>query len=83
MCATVNGLLYVICLQNCDEKNPTTSWCGDCEEHLCDECVKAHKRVKITRDHAITPIVTKPKSSSSKRSSKDESKSITCTTHKV
>ena len=32
----------------CDDKNPAHSWCAECEEHLCDDCVKAHQRVKVS-----------------------------------
>ena len=34
-------------------RNPVTSRCRDCNEDLCDACVGAHQRVKITRDHSI------------------------------
>ena len=30
-----------------------TSRCRNCEEDLCDSCVVAHQRVKLTRDHTI------------------------------
>ena len=30
-----------------------TSRCRDCKEDLCDSCVVAHQRVKLTRDHTI------------------------------
>ncbi|ESO95464.1 hypothetical protein LOTGIDRAFT_117045, partial [Lottia gigantea] len=38
----------------CDDSIDATSHCEDCEEWLCDQCVFAHKRVKITKDHTIT-----------------------------
>ena len=34
-------------------RNLVTSRCRDCNEDLCDACVGAHQRVKITRDHSI------------------------------
>ena len=40
----------------CDEGNEATSWCKDCPEYLCDECVKAHKRLRVTKDHEINPV---------------------------
>ncbi|XP_035287136.1 E3 ubiquitin-protein ligase TRIM33-like isoform X1 [Anguilla anguilla] len=30
-------------------------WCVECGEALCPECVSAHKRVKVTREHAVLP----------------------------
>nr|XP_043873778.1 E3 ubiquitin-protein ligase TRIM33 isoform X2 [Solea senegalensis] len=29
------------------------SWCCDCSEPLCDDCVSAHRRVTVTRSHRI------------------------------
>ena len=39
----------------CDEEREANSYCQQCEEWLCDSCVDAHKRVRITRDHVIIP----------------------------
>ncbi len=39
-----------------EDNNFATSYCQDCEEHLCDECVAAHKRLKLTKGHKINPI---------------------------
>ena len=30
--------------------------CDDCDENICDDCVKAHKKLRITKDHKLTPI---------------------------
>ena len=38
---------------NPNNRNRVTSRCRDCNEDLCDACVGAHQRVKITRDHTI------------------------------
>ncbi|KAM9384399.1 E3 ubiquitin-protein ligase TRIM71 [Pholidichthys leucotaenia] len=38
---------------SCDEQNPATSHCLDCQEYLCDNCVRAHQRVRLTKDHFI------------------------------
>ncbi|XP_061597029.1 E3 ubiquitin-protein ligase TRIM71 [Cololabis saira] len=38
---------------SCDEENPATSHCLDCQEYLCDNCVRAHLRVRLTKDHFI------------------------------
>lgn len=37
---------------NCDDTN-ATSWCVECAEYICDSCVQAHQRLKITKDHSI------------------------------
>ncbi|TRY68869.1 hypothetical protein TCAL_05075 [Tigriopus californicus] len=42
--------------ESCDEANPADSHCQDCEENLCGDCVKAHQRVKITKDHKLNKI---------------------------
>ncbi|XP_021338904.1 E3 ubiquitin-protein ligase TRIM33-like isoform X2 [Mizuhopecten yessoensis] len=39
----------------CDENDEASSFCLDCREWLCDQCVFAHKRVRITKDHSISP----------------------------
>ncbi|KAJ8335164.1 hypothetical protein SKAU_G00408030 [Synaphobranchus kaupii] len=31
------------------------AWCMECGEALCPECVSAHKRVKVTREHNVLP----------------------------
>uniref|UniRef100_A0A8C2UVC7 E3 ubiquitin-protein ligase TRIM71 n=1 Tax=Chinchilla lanigera TaxID=34839 RepID=A0A8C2UVC7_CHILA len=33
--------------------NAASSRCLDCQEHLCDNCVRAHQRVRLTKDHYI------------------------------
>ena len=37
----------------CSDGNLVTSRCRDCSEDLCDNCVRAHQRVKLTREHTI------------------------------
>ncbi len=43
-------------LCSCDDKDkhPVTARCNDCNEDLCDTCVVAHQRVKLTKEHVIT-----------------------------
>ena len=41
---------------SCEERNVADSLCKDCKEHLCADCVKAHQRVKLTKEHTITVI---------------------------
>ncbi|XP_064414849.1 E3 ubiquitin-protein ligase TRIM71-like [Latimeria chalumnae] len=38
---------------SCDEGSAATSHCLDCQEDLCDRCVKAHQRVRLTKEHLI------------------------------
>ena len=38
---------------NCGDGHLVTSRCRDCNDDLCDSCVVAHQRVKLTRDHTI------------------------------
>jgi len=37
----------------CDENHASTAHCRDCNEDLCESCVIAHQRVKLTREHKI------------------------------
>lgn len=34
-----------------------TSWCAECKDYLCDNCVQAHKRVKLTKAHVWKTII--------------------------
>ena len=36
------------------ESNPSTSYCLQCDDWLCGDCVNAHKRVRMTKDHQLT-----------------------------
>lgn len=47
-----NDCLRYIC-RGCDEGTVVTSRCRDCNEVLCDNCVRAHLRVRLTKDHYI------------------------------
>ncbi|XP_072549066.1 E3 ubiquitin-protein ligase TRIM71-like [Salminus brasiliensis] len=37
----------------CEGGIPASSYCLDCQEYLCSNCVCAHRRVRLTRDHFI------------------------------
>ncbi|XP_072535534.1 uncharacterized protein trim33l isoform X2 [Salminus brasiliensis] len=37
------------------EESALSGWCVQCEEALCSDCVSAHKRVKMTRNHTVIP----------------------------
>ncbi|KAK3855992.1 hypothetical protein Pcinc_037644 [Petrolisthes cinctipes] len=43
---------YAVCA-SCDEGQAATSRCRDCNDALCDSCVRAHQRVRLTKDHFI------------------------------
>lgn len=36
------------------ESHPSTSYCLQCDDWLCNDCVDAHKRVRMTKDHQLT-----------------------------
>ncbi|CAH1978376.1 unnamed protein product [Acanthoscelides obtectus] len=40
---------------SCSDDADATSYCVDCSEFICDNCVQAHQRLKITKDHTIKP----------------------------
>ncbi|XP_078586230.1 E3 ubiquitin-protein ligase TRIM33-like [Branchiostoma floridae x Branchiostoma japonicum] len=40
-----------ITCSTCDEGNKATSWCRNCDGFLCQDCLTAHQRLKVTRDH--------------------------------
>ncbi|KAH3769948.1 E3 ubiquitin-protein ligase TRIM71-like [Dreissena polymorpha] len=44
-------------LCNCAEGSRATSLCKNCHEYLCDNCVKAHQRVRLTKDHYIESLM--------------------------
>ncbi|XP_071955898.1 E3 ubiquitin-protein ligase TRIM33-like [Antedon mediterranea] len=39
---------------SCEDSAEATSYCQDCQEWLCDACVQAHFRVRVTKDHIIS-----------------------------
>ena len=49
-------------IQNCDlcreegETSAATYCCIKCEDFLCDECAKMHKRTRITREHMVVNV---------------------------
>ena len=40
----------------CDEGVSAVAFCEVCDEHMCDECTKAHRRMKKTSKHSIANI---------------------------
>ncbi|KAL3860553.1 hypothetical protein ACJMK2_010669 [Sinanodonta woodiana] len=49
---------------SCDEGSAATCMCKNCSEYLCDNCVKAHQRVRLTKDHYIERLILDRKFSS-------------------
>lgn len=37
----------------CEENQDASSFCTECMEWLCEQCVQAHRRVRVTKDHLI------------------------------
>lgn len=64
---------------SCVDEAPATSWCVDCQEFICDNCVQAHQRLKITKDHTIKAKDEVTDGSSSASSSVP--KSLFCSMH--
>ena len=44
-----------ICDQ-CEEKSRAVSYCSTCSECLCEECLGAHKRLRVYRSHEIESL---------------------------
>ncbi|XP_071148734.1 uncharacterized protein [Mytilus edulis] len=43
----------------CSERHitkPSSHWCSECEEAICDDCKEHHKVFKATRSHELIPI---------------------------
>ncbi|KAM4014780.1 transcription intermediary factor 1-beta [Anomaloglossus baeobatrachus] len=38
---------------SCEDNAIANSYCAECTEWLCENCVEAHQRVKYTKDHSI------------------------------
>ncbi|XP_019617204.1 PREDICTED: E3 ubiquitin-protein ligase TRIM33-like [Branchiostoma belcheri] len=45
------GSTDAITCSTCDEGNVATCWCRQCDDFLCQDCLTAHQRLKLTRDH--------------------------------
>ena len=47
----------VFCDCQDDDKNIATHHCDECTENLCPDCLSAHKRLKVTKNHVVTKII--------------------------
>lgn len=68
----------VVKCSSCSDDAPATSWCVECSEFICDSCVQAHQRLKITKDHTIK---TKEEAAVDNQSSSGADKSLMCHVH--
>ncbi|UYV81385.1 TRIM33 [Cordylochernes scorpioides] len=41
------------CCTSCEDASAAAAFCLDCQEWLCETCLQAHQRVRITKDHSI------------------------------
>ncbi|EEB19753.1 conserved hypothetical protein [Pediculus humanus corporis] len=64
---------------SCNDDAIATSWCVECAEFICDSCVQAHQRLKITKDHTIKPK--EEAESEAQTSTISGSKIIYCSVH--
>lgn len=62
----------------CSDDASATSWCVECSEFICDSCVQAHQRLKITKDHTIK---TKEEAAVDNQSASGADKSLMCHVH--
>ncbi|XP_013780026.2 E3 ubiquitin-protein ligase TRIM71-like [Limulus polyphemus] len=50
----LNGLeISLILCSCCEEGNNAVGRCRDCNELLCENCIQAHQRVRLTKEHYI------------------------------
>lgn len=63
---------------SCSDDETATSWCVECSEYICDSCVQAHQRLKITKDHTIK---TREEALAENQSITSEEKALMCNTH--
>lgn len=63
---------------SCSDDAPATSWCVECAEYICDSCVQAHQRLKITKDHTIK---SKEEAIADNQSSTNDEKMLMCHIH--
>ncbi|XP_038075975.1 E3 ubiquitin-protein ligase TRIM33-like isoform X2 [Patiria miniata] len=71
-----------VCL--CDDKSEVSALCEDCMEWLCEPCVQAHQRVRVTKDHVIKQRseVAGTSGEGSNGSGRSEQKPLFCSVHR-
>ncbi|XP_033645833.1 E3 ubiquitin-protein ligase TRIM33-like isoform X2 [Asterias rubens] len=68
-----------VCL--CDDKSEVSAFCQDCMEWLCDPCVQAHQRVRVTKDHVIKEKSEVASTSGESNGGRTEQKPLFCAVH--
>lgn len=63
---------------SCSDDISATSYCMECKEFICDSCVQAHQRLKITKDHTIK---TKEEAMVDNQAAPGDDKSLMCHVH--
>jgi len=63
-----------------DGENEATSYCLDCQDYLCETCIKAHKTMKVTKDHQLI-LIEEMKDENQFKSITKLSLQIYCQTH--
>lgn len=53
MCVHTGGANGATQCSSCEDTEPATSYCVECGDFICDSCVSAHQRLKITKEHSI------------------------------
>ena len=51
-----SDVLYDLCCDVCSEDGQNyeaDGFCVDCGEYLCKDCVKGHKKNRLSRDHTV------------------------------
>ena len=61
----------------CEERSKAVSYCSTCSEYLCEECLRAHKRLKAYRSHETVSTASKSFSATKHQSKK----SYNCIVH--
>lgn len=41
---------------NCEDHSVAIARCGECVEFLCEQCLAAHKRTKLTKEHEVMDL---------------------------
>ncbi|XP_026472357.1 E3 ubiquitin-protein ligase TRIM33-like isoform X2 [Ctenocephalides felis] len=65
---------------SCTEDALASNWCEECAEYICVNCVLAHQRLKITKEHTIKPKDS-VNSSNHKSGANQNSPKLYCTMH--
>ncbi|KAL8222078.1 UNVERIFIED_CONTAM: Transcription intermediary factor 1-alpha [Gekko kuhli] len=53
VCLTYKDLDFVNVCTSCEDNAEANGFCVECVEWLCKTCIRAHQRVKFTKDHTV------------------------------